>query len=377
MKPSPVVSLSFAALAALGTLAVTSTACGGRHEAAAPPTLAPIRAALGSADKVTLPNETELAARVEAERSAAVSSRVMAAVTAVHVRLGDRVGRGQLLVSIDPTAAEGQASQAEGALAQAKAALVLAERNFQRFSELAKSASASDLELDVARTQYEQAKGAVAQAEGAVAAARSVARESKVVAPFAGRVTARMVEAGDLAAPGRPLVMIESEGGRRMAFEVPERLAAAAGIRTGEVVAVAIDARPDLGRLDGAVVEAAPGPDPMTHSQLVKVELPATVSGEVAAGASGRAYVVAGERQAVVAPAAALIANGGLELVVVRGDDGRSATRVVTRGRTLADGRVEVLSGLAGGESLALGLASAPAGGTPIEPGDASGETAP
>jgi len=359
--------LSTAAIVPLVSLAALAAACGGRHEAPVPLELEPVRAPLGVAEKINLPDETELAGRVEAERSVAVSSRVMAAVTAVHARLGDRVARGQLLVTIDPTAADGQVGQAEGALAQARAALVLAERNFQRFTELAKSESASELELDVARTQYEQAKGAVAQAEGAVAAARAVARESKVVAPFAGRVTGRMVEAGDLAAPGRPLMTIESEGGRRLAFEAPERLAAAAELGIGRPVAVAIDARDDLGRIGGVVVETAPGPDPMTHTQLVKVELPSELGGEIAAGASGRAYLIAGERPAVVAPAAALIASGGLDLVAVRGDDGRAATRVVTLGRRLPDGRVEILSGLAGGESLALGLASAPSSGAPIE----------
>jgi len=194
------------ATAPLAAAALVVAACGGSH----PPTLAAapaaVRAPLAVAERLTVPTEIELAGAVEAERSASVSSRVMASVTAVHARLGERVAAGQILVSIDPAAAQGQLAQAQGAQVQAEAALALAAKNHARFQELAKSDSASELELDLARMQHEQAQGAVEQAKGAVAAARSVAAESKVVAPFAGRVAARGVEAGDLAAPGRPLM---------------------------------------------------------------------------------------------------------------------------------------------------------------------------
>ena len=66
----------------------------------------------------------------------------------------------------------------------------------------------------MARMQYEQAKAAVEQAKGAVSSASSVAGDSRVVAPFSGRVGRKMVEVGDLAAPGRPLLVIERTGSR-------------------------------------------------------------------------------------------------------------------------------------------------------------------
>lgn len=354
----------FRLLAAASTLAIAAvaTACGGSH----PPSLAAapdaVRARLVAAERLTLPIEIELAGAVEAERSASVSSRVVALVTAVHARLGERVAAGAPLVSIDPTAARGQLAQAQGALAQAEAALALAEKNHRRFEALGESRSASELEVDMARAQHEQAQGAVAQARGAVAAAESVARESRVVAPFAGRVVARLVEAGDLAAPGRPLLTIESEAGRRLAVDVPERLAAALAV--GAELAVSLDSRPELGRFAAAVVERAPGPDPLTHTVRVKLDLPER---DVAAGAAGRAWVASGERAAVVVPGDAVVRSGGLTLVVVRDGEGRAATRVVTLGRTLDDGRVEVLSGLAGDERVAVGLQSAPAAGAPLE----------
>ncbi len=354
-------------------LTLALAACGKSHDPAQLAEPAPIAARLAVAERVSADERTGFAGTVAAEKSTAVSSRVMAMVTAVHVDLGDTVAAGQALLAIDPTAAQGQVSQAQGGLAQAEAALTLAKRNRERFEALAASNSASELELDMARMQHEQAAGAVKQARGAVDSASSVARESRVVAPFAGRVAARLVEVGDLAAPGRPLVMIESSVGRRLIVAVPETVARTAALIAGSTVAVTIDARPDLGELAGRVAEISPGPDPVSHSYTAKVDLPAL---DLPAGAAGRAYLATGRRDTVRVPRAALIESGGLTLVVVRDSAGRAQSRVVRTGAVSgspgaaanAASAVEILSGLAGGESVALGLAVAPPAGTRIDP---------
>lgn len=355
-------------------LALAAAGCGGddAHTAGEP---APVRARLAEAVNTELPRTIEITGTVTAERVAAVAARISAPVTAVHVQAGDRVAAGQLLLEIDPQVSAGQSAQAQGALLQAQAVLTLARRNHQRYQALAATDAASELEVDLARTQLEQAEGAVHQAEGALAAARSVAGDARVVAPFAGRVTRRMVEVGDLAAPGRPLLTVESEGGRRLALAVPEGVVAAAGLALGDAVSAAVDSRPDLGTLRAEVVEMAPGPDPVSHT--VEVELALPVDG-LPAGSAGRAWVVTGRRAAVLVPAAAVLRHGGLELVVVRDADGRSSTRAVTVAEvtggsdgtapTEAGGEtVEVLSGLAGGETVAVGLGALPPAGARIE----------
>lgn len=361
------------ALASLSLAALALVACGRRDGAAPAAEPAPVSAPVAVAERVAADRRTELAGTVAAERSTAVSSRVMAMVTAVHVQMGDEVRAGQTLISIDPSAAEGQSAQARGALAQAEAALTLARRNHERFSALAATQSASELEVDLARMQFEQAQGAVEQARGALAAAQSVARESRVVAPFAGRVAARLVEVGDLAAPGRPLAMIESSGGRRLVVAVPETIAQTAALEPGDPLAVALDAQPELGEIAGRVAEISPGPDPVTHAYSVKIDLPVAEAGaggagiRIAAGSAGRAFLPVGRRDAVRVPRQALIESGGLTLVVVRDEQSRAQSRIVTVGDVAADGRVEILSGLAGGETVALGLAAAPAAGTKLE----------
>ena len=359
------------AVALLSLLAVGLAACGGhdKKEGAAA-ALPAVKAAVVRAELAEVPQRVELSGTVEADRSAAVSSRVMASVIAVHVRAGDSVKAGQVLVEIDPQTAKGQESQARGALAQAQAGLALAEKNYERFKALHKGGSASELELDMARMQYEQAKGAVEQGKGALEAASSVARESKVVAPFDGRVSARMIEAGDLAAPGRPLVMVESGEGRRLTVAVPESVVAASGLAAGKALPIRIDALPGNNELTGRVVEMSPGADPASHTFMVKIEI---AGGKVPTGVTGRTTVDSGKRKAVVVPENVILAQGGLQMVVVKDSSGKARSRAVTVGAALGagsgPGRREILSGLTGGEELLVGLVTVPADGSPVEGG--------
>ena len=348
--------------AIVGVLSLALAACGAGTKAASVGT-APVQARVVTIAASRVPDLVELYGTVEADRTATVSSRVMATVTAVRVKAGDRVSAGQVLVEIDPTTAQGQEAQARGALAQGNAALVLAERNLERFRALAAKGAASALELDLATMQYEQAKGAVTQGEGAVEAAASVARESRVVAPFDGWVRARLVEAGDLAAPGRPLVTVESAAGRRLVVAVPESILLGGTLRTGARVGVRIDALDGAAEMPGTVAEVTPGADPGSHTFTVKVE----IDGSVPSGVAGRARLAVGSRTAIAVPRAAVLASGGLDLVVVRDAEGRSRSRAVTLGSPLDGDMVEILSGVTVGDQLAVGLASVPADGTPLE----------
>ena len=346
------------------SLVTTLVACGDSHPDFTDQVSATVQARTTQAQVLDIPTEIEVHGTVEATQVAAVSVRVMAMVTAVPVSAGQQVKRGQVLVEIDPQASEGQVSQARGGLSQARAALALAERNYERFKALAEVKAASELEVDMAKMQYEQAAGAVEQAEGAVAAASSVAGDARVVAPFAGRVAQKMVEVGDLAAPGRPLMMLESEIGRRLAVAVPESLMAASSIRLGDSLTVSIDSRPDLGSLEGSIVEMTPGADPASHSFQVKIDLP---NPDLPSGAAGRARIPTQTRPAIAVPFDAIVRQGGLSMVVIQTDEGLAASRVVTTGRDLPDNKIEVLSGLTGTETVLIGLTATPPSGARVE----------
>jgi len=349
--------------AALAVAALSATGACGRHQAEpAAPTRAAVIVRTAVVERITSSQPIEVRGTVQPGRQAFVSSRVMGPVTAIWVAAGSRVSQGQKLLQIQPAASDGQLAQATGALAQAQAALSLAERNYRRFQALHADTSASDLELDMARMDFERAQGAVAQAEGAVQAAASVAGESVVRAPFAGRVVDTLVDLGDLAAPGRPLVQVESTAGLQMHLVVRE--ADIGRIAPGQVLRVTVDARADLGAIEGPVEEIVPSADPATHSFTVKVGLPGVA---LSSGLSGRAQIAGDEKARLVAPASAVHRRGGLELAVVRAEDGSARTRAVTTGRTLSDGRIEVLSGLDEGDVVAIDAPGPVADGTPLE----------
>jgi multidrug efflux system membrane fusion protein len=360
------IGFGFSLKVLLGAAAAASLgACSSPHSPSKKD-LPTVSAATALVERASLPDRLTLYGTVTADRTAAVSSRVMANVVAVPARVGQSVAAGDVLVEIDPQTAKGQEAQAKGALAQARAALSLAERNYERYKALTASGSASPLELDMNRMQYEQAKGAVQQGEGAVDAASSVARESRVTAPFAGRVAARLVEAGDLAAPGRPLVTIESATGRRLVVQVPAGTVAASGLLVGKKLAVRIDGA--AADLTGTVVEMSPGADLATHTYTATLELSGA---PVATGLTGRATLDAAARPSVLVPESAVLASGGVSLVALKDGAGKARTRVVTTGASQG-GKVEILSGLSGGETVLVGLTAPPADGAPVsEPKDA------
>lgn len=346
----------------LAAAVIALTACGHDEPKTAEADLQPLSVEVAEVERITDRKGIEVRGMVRPARQAAMSSRVMGPVVSLKVRAGDTVGTGQVLLEIQPEASAGHLGQARGALAQAQAALAPAERNYRRYEALHADNAASELELDMAKMQYEQALGAVEQANGAVQTASSVADESVVRAPFAARVVETLVEVGDLAAPGRPLVRIESLENQQMWLNVRE--SDIGRVEENDEIEVRFDARPDLGSVTGTIVEIVPSADLATHTFTVKVDLGRI---EVPSGFSGRAMISGDTSDRLVVPTGAVHDRGGLELIIVRASDGSARTRAVTTGSTVGGDRVEILSGLDAGEFVVVNAPGPVADGTPLE----------
>ncbi len=161
-------------------------------------------------------------ASIVAERSAEVATRMSGTVEAVLVDVGDRVVRGQPLVRLD-------AADIRARVAAAEAALELAERSHRRVAALEEDGAASRAELDEATARLESARAGVREA-------RAQQAYSEVRAPFAGEVTARSVDPGDLAVPGRPLLRLVAPGALKVTAELPGHRAGS--LSAGSVVRV-------------------------------------------------------------------------------------------------------------------------------------------
>jgi RND family efflux transporter MFP subunit len=332
------------------------------------------------------PSVYEATGTVRARTAAVISAKMMGYVREVTVQVGDRVREGQLLVDLDARDVDASSKraaaareeiqssipEADSAVAAAKAHLDLMQTTYKRMDELYTKKSISDQEFDevsaklkAAQAAYEAARAKrvqldskLAQAEQEVRSAEVALSYARIQAPFAGIVTAKSVEPGNLAVPGAPLLTIERDGYRLEASVEESRMSA---IRLGQAVSVTIDG---IGRMIPArVSEIVPAVDAASRAYTVKIDLPAMA--EIRSGLFGRAQFQLGSRKALAIPASAVQQRGQLQSVFVA-DNGAARTRLVTLGDRVKD-QIEVLSGLNAGELVIFPVPANVSDGTRIQ----------
>jgi RND family efflux transporter MFP subunit len=257
------------------------------------------------------------------------------------------------------SAAESGAVSAEAERESAEARVVLARANHQQTEQLRNRNSATPQELDRATAELRMAEAGVraavaraaeasalvAAAKGASLAAEVTASFSAIEAPFNGLVTNRLLEPGNMASPGVPLLTIETTDGFRLELQIDE-----ARVRTldvGDTTSVQLPGDQEEDAIVGRIVEIAGAVDPAAHSFVVKVQLPSDV--QVRSGMFARARFALAERKALVVPASAIMHRGQLSLVFTIDNTQRARMRAISSGARSGD-FVEVLSGVQPGE---------------------------
>ncbi|MBF0502502.1 MAG: efflux RND transporter periplasmic adaptor subunit [Candidatus Riflebacteria bacterium] len=329
----------------------------------------------------------EAVGTIQPRMTTTLSSKVTGNVLEVLKREGDSVSAGEILVKIDArdlasdlAGAKAGLSEAaaglseldrnrQGALAnkeQVLSSLKLAESNFQRTKELFDKKSVSRQEFDQAQAQLDgtraQLKAVEAQingieatrsrigarmnqAQAGISKVETVKGLAEVAAPFSGRVTARKIEPGMLAAPGIPLLMVEDDSNLRLEAIIPESMIAS--ISEGQVISVGVDA---LGSdfFNGTVAEIVPAADMLSHTFIVKISLPNHP--RLRSGMYARGRFIIGSEPVLLVTRKAVEERGQLEGIWTPNETGRPAWRLIRTGRTFED-QIEVLSGLASGET--------------------------
>ena len=349
------------------------SACGTtRHETGAENKQAPISVQTIAAATAEWPATYEATGTVRARTTSVVAARMMGYAREVRAQAGDHVKAGQVLAVLDArdleaslrSAAAGldevrQAmGEADGAVAASKAGLDLAQATFARMQDLYNKKSISTQEFDeaqarlkAAQAQHEmglarrkQLDSKLRQAEQAVNASEVNRSFAEVTAPFAGLVTVKSIETGNLVTPGAPLFTIEREGAFRLEAAVEEsRLGS---IRVGQGAGVHLEGVER--EIEARVTEIVPSVDASSRSGTVKIDLPALAT--LRTGMFGRASFQMGERKLIAVPSGAVHENGQLESVYVA-EEGVARTRLVTVGQKW-NKQTEVLSGLAEGEKV-------------------------
>lgn len=312
---------------------------------------------------------------VRSWRSAPLASQVMANVVAVRVREGDFVRRGQALILMDgsqyrASADRGQAAvlAADHEIASAQSDLELAQADFKRIDYLYQKDIISAREHDQSKARLDSTTARLALARANREQAASALKQDTVLlgyttvpAPFDGVVTERRVDPGALATPGMPLLTVEEAGHYRLEVTVDER--DLKYVHQGESVPVVFDAF-DEAPAGARVVQIVPAADPASRSFVVKLDLPPHPG--LRSGLFGRAGFSRGQKQAISVPRSAVLEHGQLQSVYVVGERNLATLRYVTLGSP-SDGGVEVLSGLAAGETIVVDPAGRELAGKRIE----------
>ena len=311
---------------------------------------------------------------VQARTTAAIAARLLAPVREVRALPGDRVRKGQALIVLDgddlvaaaraaraaAIAAEQGAKAAAAELQAAEAALGLARVSHNRIAGLQAKRSATAQELDdaiatlrSAEARVDAASARALQATSAVESAAAVRDQAKttesfttIAAPFDGMVTEKMVEPGNMASPGTPLLRLEDTRGFRLEVRVDE--SRVAQIRNGDSVPVFLGAVNSL--IKGTVVEVSRAVDADARAFLVKISLP-DVPG-LRSGQFGKARFGGTPRRALTVPPSAIVRRGQVTSVFVVDKD-------VARVRLINLSESEVVAGLTESELVIL---SPPAG---------------
>jgi RND family efflux transporter MFP subunit len=279
-----------------------------------------------------------------------VAPKVMAHILEVRVNIGSAVHSGDVLVTLDDREVKARAQQAHAALTAAQALAVQAENDLRRVRMLIQKQAATSQDLDAVEARAKATSAQVAQARDAVTEAEVLLGETTIRAPLDGVVAARLVDPGDMAEPGKPVLVIQDPHSLRLETHVPTRCVGMLAIGTEVQVRFDAPAR----ELPVRIEEIAPTADPQSRTQLVKAALPSAP--DVQPGLFAILRAPCGRHLALLIPTRAVMRKGQLEMVHVV-EHGSPRLRDIKTGVQYAD-QTEVLSGLHAGEQVLVSDAS-------------------
>jgi len=280
--------------------------------------------------------------------------------------IGSRVEKGELLAEIETPEIDQQLSQAVAARQQAAAALELAKSTLARWEGLRKKDVVSQQDLDERRGALAQASANLAAADANVQRLRQTEGFKRVLAPFAGVITRRNVDVGDLIDAGagnggRALFQLAQTDPLRVYINVPQAYAQL--VKEGQPVVVTQSElrgqsfKGQVARTSGAI-------DAATRMMQVEVALP-NKEGILLPGAYVQVSLPLTPSRALSIPANALLFRAEGTRVAVVDAEGKVRLRSVSIGRNYGD-TVEVIDGISGSDRLVLNPSDSLAEGDPV-----------
>jgi len=278
--------------------------------------------------------QSQVVGTVQAARQAVIAAKISGVIVELPVVLGSRVNKDDLLVRID-------AQEITAKVLQAKAQLAQARRNLAREEKLLRRHASTPETVKAMRDM-------LAIAEAGLRGAKSMLAYTVIKAPFAGVITRKIANVGDLATPGTPLLHLEDPSRLQIVTAIPE--SRSTEIKAGEQMPVTIPAA--AMKFNGTVSELSPAIDPRSRTMPIKIDLPQEAGATLKTGMFARVTLPGTAVSTIMIPEQAIVSVGQLNKVfVVR--DGKAFLRLVRIGMRQGD-RVEILAGLTPGEQIVI-----------------------
>jgi RND family efflux transporter MFP subunit len=280
-----------------------------------------------TADTATVQVPLALPSQLYVEHDATVYARSAGIVEAILVDLGSKVAAGQPLARLE-------SADQRIALEQAEERLRNSTQTVERYRALKVAGVVTAEDSERVEFEHRQALLTLQQAQRDLALTR-------IVAPFAGVVSARRTRLHHLVSSGDTLFRVTAMSPILAAVHVPE--AAAAALRIGtEAVIEGLGGHTASAR----VIRASPTIDPASGAREIILQV--SNDSRLTPGSSVTVTLGGERRQVVTVPRSAVGKDGYVQVWA----DERTTLRALTLGTELAGDRVEVVRGLAAGERL-------------------------
>lgn len=229
----------------------------------------------------------ELVAPVTSE----VAVRMPGRVGKVHAEEGDRVRRGQPLLTLETEYLALELKRADAEVARAKASAADAERDFKRKEELIAKGSVARAAYDRSQSSFEAARAAVAAAEADRDLVRQQLQDAVLHAPISGVVAERRADVGERLGDQSVAYVIVQTSPLKLRFQLPERYLAR--VRRGQPVRATVDPYPGE-TFAGKVTVVGGVVDPSTRTVAVETEF-SNADGRLSPGLFARVEIDLGD----------------------------------------------------------------------------------
>ncbi|MEA4900331.1 efflux RND transporter periplasmic adaptor subunit [Desulfitobacterium sp.] len=304
---------------------------------------------------------TNFSGKVNSNQDLSLVPKMPGKVSSVNVQVGDRVGAGTVLFTLDTAdlqksvdSASIGVSMAETGYQQTKEKIDLAKKNLERQQGLYEAGAiskaqletfesqASDTPLQTAQLQVDQARMGLQQAQDAL-------HNAVVTAPVEGTVTAVNVKVGEMASSAQPAVKMTQLGSLYVDVNVPENIVNS--VQLGQEAKVTITSA-NAQEIKGVISSIAPAADVQTKLYAIKVAID-NQDGKIKPGMFAKAEIVTNTKSQVLAvnSEAVVSKNGKYFIYVVEND--AAVEREVTTGLD-AGAMVEVTKGLKPDEQVII-----------------------